>query len=256
MKPSPDRSAKIFNRILEQARTDPNILGFILTGSRGKGIITEHSDYDFILLVREEVAEEYKRRPWTEGDPQIEGGVTTLEEFRRQNAWGSDTAWDRYTFTHLKPQVDKTGELAELLREKGSLPDSARRKFVGGHLDGYVNQVYRSMKCFRDGQVTAARIEAADSVRPMLDVLFGLHGRLRPFPKYMEWELKTFPLEKLRLAPEDLLRSLLQILETGAIPVQQRLLMEVERLARGDGYGSVLDGWEWKLEWMKGFTLR
>ena len=255
MKPPADHSAEIFNRILEQARTDPNILGFILTGSRGNGNRTEHSDYDFVLLVREDAAEEYKRRQWADADPQIDPWVASLEEFRRHAAWGSDTAWDRYNYAHLRPQVDKTGELAELLREKGSLPESARRKFVSGHLDGYVNQVYRSMKCFRDGQMTAARLEAADSVRPMLDVLFGLHGRLRPFHKYLEWELKKHPLEKLTLAAEDLLRSLLQIVETGAIPVQQRILTEVERIARADGYGSVLDGWEWRLDWMKQFSL-
>jgi len=92
-------------------------------------------------------------------------------------------------------------------------------------------------------------------VRPMLDVLFGLHGRLRPYPKYLEWELKTFPLEKLTLTPEDLLGSLLQIIETGTISVQQRMLSEVERMARADGYGSVLDGWGWRLEWMKEFAL-
>jgi hypothetical protein len=64
--------------------------------------------------------------------------------------------------------------------------EAVRREFVRGHLDGYINQVYRSLKCYRDGRAAGARLEAADSVRPMLDVMFGLHGRLRPYCKYLE----------------------------------------------------------------------
>jgi hypothetical protein len=81
--------------------------------------------------------------------------------------------------------------------------------------------------------------------------VFGLHGRLRPYYKYLEWELKTFPLEKLTLAPDELMESLLKILETGSIPTQQKILACVEAMARADGYGSVLDDWGADLGWMK-----
>jgi hypothetical protein len=74
----------------------------------------------------------------------------------------------------------------------------------------------------------------------MLDVVFGLHGRLRPSYKYLEWDLKALPLENLTLTPDGLMQSLLKILETGSIPTQQKILC-VEAMTRADGFGSVLD---------------
>jgi hypothetical protein len=253
MKRTTIEAAKLFDRILDQARTDPNILGFFLGGSRGKGIITEYSDYDFVMLVKDDVLADYEERYRNPTDPKIEGWVVTLEKFRNYAAWGSSTAWDRYNYAHVKPLVDKTGDLPELLREKAAVPDAVRKEFVGGHLDGYINQVFRSLKCFRDGRAIGARLEAADSVRPLLDVVFGLHGRMRPYYKYLEWELKTFPLEKLTLSPDELTELLLKILGTGSIPAQQTVLTYVEAMARADGYGSVLDDWGWRLDWLKEF---
>jgi hypothetical protein len=254
MEPTTNAAAKLFEQILAQARTDPNIVGFFLGGSRGKGMVTEHSDYDCVMVVTEEVLPEYARRYGHPADPRIEAEVVTLEKFRNHAAWGSSTAWDRYNFAHVTPLVDKTGELAGMLREKGSVPEAERRKFVAGHLDGYINQVYRSLKCFRDGQAAGARLEAADSVRPMLDVVFGMHGRVRPYYKYLEWELRAFPLEKLTMAPEELTEALLKILETGSVRAQRLVLEHVEGMARADGYGAVVDDWGWRLGWMKEFS--
>jgi hypothetical protein len=33
-----------YERILEEARNDSEVLGFALTGGRGKGFVTEHSE--------------------------------------------------------------------------------------------------------------------------------------------------------------------------------------------------------------------
>ena len=107
-------------------------------------MVNEYSDYDLVMLVKDEVLAEYEERYRKTMDPKIDAWVVTLEKFQNHAAWGSSGAWDRYNFTHVTPLVDKTPELATILLEKGGLPEAVRREFVGGHLDGYINQVYRS----------------------------------------------------------------------------------------------------------------
>ena len=41
---------------------DPQIVGLILTGSRGKGFGSEASDFDVLLVVRPESVENYRAR--------------------------------------------------------------------------------------------------------------------------------------------------------------------------------------------------
>lgn len=61
-----------FAALVDQARGDPNILGLLLTGSRGLGgYVTPESDYDAYLILREaDLLDEYAGRfPSTHGDP-------------------------------------------------------------------------------------------------------------------------------------------------------------------------------------------
>ena len=53
---------EIFNEFVEEARKDPNIIGFFLSGSRGKGLATKYSDYDIKVVVKDEVAKLYKKK--------------------------------------------------------------------------------------------------------------------------------------------------------------------------------------------------
>jgi hypothetical protein len=43
---------------------------------------SEHSDYDFVMLVKDEVLAEYEERYSKKVSPKIEGWVVTLETFR------------------------------------------------------------------------------------------------------------------------------------------------------------------------------
>lgn len=51
-----------FNEIVAECEKDPNVLGLVLGGSQGKGFITEHSDYDFELIVKDEIEESYRKQ--------------------------------------------------------------------------------------------------------------------------------------------------------------------------------------------------
>jgi hypothetical protein len=64
--------------------------------------------------------------------------------------------------------------------------------------------------------------------------VFALHGRLRPYNKYLAWELENFPLPQPwndALAPGAVLGRAVS------------LFPAVARLARAHGHGEVLDSW-------------
>lgn len=62
-------------------------------------------------------------------------------------------------------------------------------------LDGWVNFAYRALKSGRDGRALEARLDAAESVPWLLDVVFATKARVRPYNKYLAWELRTHPLD-------------------------------------------------------------
>jgi hypothetical protein len=67
---------------------------------------------------------------------------------------------------------------------------------------------------------------------------------VRPFNKYLRWELETYPLGDALWNADALLPRLVAIVSTGALGEQQRLFRDVEVLAREHGLGDVVDSWE------------
>lgn len=61
-------------------------------------------------------------------------------------------------------------------------------------LDGWLNYAYRALKNDRDGHHLERRLDAAESMPWLLDVTFTLAGRVRPYHKYLPWELRNHPL--------------------------------------------------------------
>ena len=230
-----------YARLRAEAERDPGVLGLVLGGSRGKGCASERSDYDVYLIVEDERAARarYARR---RGDP-LDVAVFSLDAFAHHAALGSETEWNRYTFAHVAAELDKLdGRIQQLVEEKGALPVEAARQLAAEALDAYVNSYYRSLKNLRDGLALAAHLDAAESVPWFLTALFALHERVRPYNKYLRWELERYPLEE--WSADSVLPALEQIVATGALEVQRALFRRMERLARGREHGAVIDSWE------------
>ncbi|HUU78161.1 MAG TPA: nucleotidyltransferase domain-containing protein [candidate division Zixibacteria bacterium] len=246
----------LFTDFLIQAKSDPNILGVILLGSRGKGFYKEHSDYDFQVIVREEVLEEYKDKI-KEIDNQdfFDCSVLTLESFKNYAAWDTEFMWDRYTYANVKPLIDKTnGVLEQIIVDKGGIPQEHIKDFTAGTLDAYINSVYRSMKGLRDKNIIAYRLEAVDSINYLLQVLFAIHdGRLRPYNKYLKIELEKYPLKKLKWTSDEFLQMPMRIIETGDYKIQQKIMIEVQAIMQKEGFGYVFDSWEGNEKWTMSF---
>jgi hypothetical protein len=232
------------------AKRDPNVVGLFLGGSRGKGLPSEYSDYDVYLIVDKKVGQYRRRFPLRRGDdPEVI--VLSLAEFRRHAAIGSEDEWNRYTFAHVTAELDRTGEIQQLLDEKGSLPKDAARAIAAEALDAYINQYYRSAKNFRDGDELAGRFDAAESVPYLLVALFALHERVRPYNKYLRWELDQHPLPGAEWSASRLL-PLLEGVVAGDLSAQRLLFQDVERLARERGHGDVVERWGDDLRLLRG----
>ncbi len=124
--------------------------------------------------------------------------------------------------------INKNGRIQRLVDEKGGLPAEEVRDHVSRNLEGYLNSVWRSLKCVRDEDVIGARLEASRSIHFLQEVLFGIEGRIAPYYKYLDWELARYPLERLEMQGEEIVVCLMRILDDADVKTQQRLLQATE----------------------------
>jgi predicted nucleotidyltransferase len=247
-----------FQQLLREAQEDLQIIGLVLTGSRGKGFGSDASDFDVLLVVEPEALEAYRTefydgRSW-EG---FDWWVTTLPELEPvATSWGEPLAWEilcneRYSFADVSVLLDKTGQVQRLVEEKGGIPEERRLPIVSTALGAYTNSLYRSLKCLRNGNGLGARLEATDAIGHALTVIFALEGRHRPYYGYLARELEARPLATFPLPADELLAMLSTILESADAGTQQRLLGIIDVLGRQSGCGDVFDEWEADYVWMQ-----
>lgn len=226
--------------LLEVARSREEILGLYVFGSRGRGyMVDERSDWDVcVVLADREAREAFDREfPYAHG-AQVEIVSATLDELRNASSEHS-----RYASAHAQVVLDKTdGELTRTVAELESLPSGSRDSIVRDALDDYVNQTYRSLRY-------GTRLDAVEAIPHALRTIFALEDRVRPYNKYLEWELRHHPLEG--WAADELLALLDRVL-TGEREAQHELFRRVEEPGRREGFGDVVDGWEPDVEWLRG----
>jgi predicted nucleotidyltransferase len=239
---SPGRAA--YEALRRRAEDDPFIVGFWLGGSRGKGRVTEHSDYDCVVILADDAPASMRADIRGATEPDVDLVLMTIAEFDRHAAWGSPEAWDRYSYVGLKALIDKTGRLQAMIDAKACIPPAAVAEFIDASLDHLINQVYRALKCLRDGDPVASQLEAAEGVKPFLDAVFALHGgRLRPYFKYLAQDLERAPLGLLGFTSDDLVQRLLDVLGRDAALALRGLMAEAQPLFRAAGHHAVFDGW-------------
>ena len=223
----------MLEELLARARADENVVGVIHSGSRGRATyVTDASDWDAFVIVREE-RDEYI----TEHGSGLELSEVTLDVL------AAPPDWARPAFIGLAPQLDKTGEVTSALQEATSVDPAT----AGGPLDAYVNSYYRSAKNARVGLELASLLDAQESIGWYLQFLFAVHGRVRPYNKWLEWELREHPL------PIDVdLARLERVARTGDLTEQQALFRATETLARDRGHGATIEAWEPDVAWLRG----
>ncbi|MFC7816310.1 hypothetical protein ACFUTR_16895 [Streptomyces sp. NPDC057367] len=241
--PTP-RTLPTYDALLAHASTAPTVLGLVLKGSHAHdGTATQHSDHDVYAIVSDE------REAALEGfadcrTADLDLVVVTVEGFRRLDGL------ERYGIARGRVLLDRLdGEIASIVAAKGHLEAGEASRAATGWLDAYANSHYRSVKNARDGHLLAAHLDAADSSGFLLEFLFALYRRPRPYNKYLTWELKRFPLPRWDAA--GLLATIGRIAADSDTDLQRRLFGQVEAVAREAGHGPVLDDWGEDLRLMR-----
>lgn len=233
-------TALSFDQLLELARAREEVVGLFVFGSRGRDfMVDDRSDWDVcVVLATREAQDEFDRDfPSAHGD-RVEITTATLASLRE-----NPSEHGRYAAAHADVVLDKTGgELAQVVAEQESLPGESRDSAVREALDGYVNQTYRSLRY-------GTRLDAAEAIPYALRTIFALEGRVRPYNKYLEWELRHHPLDG--WAADDLLPLVDRVL-AGEPRAQHELFNLIEAPARHAGFGDVIDGWEPDVNWLRG----
>jgi hypothetical protein len=172
----------------------------------------------------------------------------TLASFETYALPGSRAAWNRPAFLFARVEMDKVdGEIGRLVDRKRRLTPDEAREIAVESLDEYINTLFRSLRNLEAGRELEGRLDAAETIPPILKTLFAFEGRVRPFNKWLRYDLEREP-----LAIGGLLEHVDQIRQDGDRGHQRRVFREVERLARAAGHGAVVDGWEPNVAWLRG----
>ena len=183
-----------------------DLLGLVLSGSAGRHLTTEHSDLDVIVVLTDEAAAGRS----TAKSREVDEIVDSWSELQVVGAFGTEDWWYRWSYAWAPVLLDRTGgDLIDAVRRQATLtPEEADGVLIDhDRLDGWLNFAYRALKSDRDGRPLETRLDAAESVPWLLDVVFAMAGRVRPYNKYLAWELRTHPLAGW---PADVLLGLVQ----------------------------------------------
>jgi hypothetical protein len=237
-----------------QLEADERVLGLVLSGSQAReGVATAYSDYDLLVVVADDAHEELVGL--TRRDERLDVSVMPLTEFRTHALPGSGAEWGRYGFVGAEVLKDVPGGLiAELVTAKTQLAPADAAELASSVLDAFLNSLYRSLKNDRDGNTLSARLDAAEALPPFLTYVFALNGRLRPYNKYLEWELRQRPLDQPEWQQDQLLEVLAGTVSPSATRALRQLFNTLEPYARAAGHGEILDAWGDDLILMRGTT--
>ena len=239
--PHDDLSA--YEAFYQRAESDPNVVGLLLHGSRGfDAYLTEESDVDVIVVVNRDP--EGWRTP--HGGP-VEAWPMTLQEFREHAMPGNRDAWNRSAFLGVKVVIDKLdGEIAQIVDRKRYLTDVEARAIVIASLDDYINALFRSLHNLQAGRELEGRLDAMDTLPPLLTTVFALDTRVRPFNKWLRHQVQAQP-----LSIDGLIPLVEQLLSEPTAAVQRTVFRAVETAARDAGYGAEIDSWEPDVAWLR-----
>lgn len=250
---TPDDARKLYESLVDRARRDPAVAGLVLSGSQARpGMATELSDYDVYLITWQTPGSRLAAEERRGGG--LDVGALPLAEYREYALPGTPSEFFQYAFVDADVVLDKTegGRIAELTAAKAVLTPEAVRERAGNWLAGLTNSAYRWLKNHRDGRVMEARLDAADTVPGLLTCVFTLEGRVRPYNKYLRWELERRPLAAPQWSADRLLPLVDEILTHASPEAAHTMIAGLEPQARAAGLGGEFDDWGDDLRLLRG----
>jgi predicted nucleotidyltransferase len=230
-------------------RHGDGLLGLVLTGSAGRGRATDRSDLDVFVVLTDDAARDRSTSRSTE----LDEIPVSLSELEQLSPFGTEDWWGRWAFAWAPVLLDRTGgRVAAAALRQARVDDAEARAVLVEHdrLDGWLNFAYRALKSARVGRHRECRLDAAESVPWLLDVVFTLAGRVRPYNSYLVWELGEHPLPGW---PDGRLLDLVErTLDGDAAAVRETFAVLEPRLRRDSELAAVADGWGAELEVLRG----
>jgi hypothetical protein len=170
-----------------------NLLGLVLSGSAGRDMATDRSDLDVFVVLGDTGSQGTR----TSRSATIDETHVAIADLERVPPFGTNGWWFRWSFAWAPVLADRTdGRLAAATSRQATVTTGEAESILVDHdrLDGWLNYAYRALKNDRDGRTLECRLDAAESMPWLLDVIFTLEGRVRPYHKYLPWELRRHPL--------------------------------------------------------------
>lgn len=233
---------------------DSDVVGLVLSGSAARGLATAWSDVDVHVVLAEGAEKRQVVRT-----AQLDQVPVLLYELERPPPFGSDGWAYRWSYAWAPVLRDATGgRVTAAVQRQATLTRHERRAVVTARLDGYVNLTYRALKSDRAGRRLERRLDAAESVPWLLDVVFALSYRVRPYGSYLAWELRQHPLEVPEWSADVLLPRLQALLDGDAAALRDVVAVVERECRRTDNddapleFGATFDAWGSGLELIRG----
>jgi predicted nucleotidyltransferase len=245
-----DAALEEYGRVLARARVDPAVVGVVVFGSRAAGAYADdRSDVDAFVIV--DGADDEARRWQTSHGSVVELWAMTLDQFRAHALPGDAAAWNRPALIRARVDLDKLdGEIGRIVDRKRRLDPEEAASMAKGALDDAINGIYRALRNAEGGRRLASRLDAIEAIGPVIATAFALEGRVRPWNKWLEFELAAEPLVDPELTSlVDLVDAVVRDPAPGSL---RALFRPLEQAARRAGHGGVVDAWEPDLAWLRG----
>jgi hypothetical protein len=110
--------------------------------------------------------------------------------------------------------------------------------------------MYRALRNLESGRSLGGRMDALESLAPLLTTVFALEGRVRPFNKWLVFELAEEPLQTPAFG--NLVERLEAFLADPSAERVRDAFRMLEDAARAQDHGAIVDSWEPDLAWLRG----
>lgn len=236
----------VLQALIAEATADPDVIGLVLTGSRAIGTTGPDSDYDVVFVVTDEALARYEAtKTFPARGTTLPASVSTRDmwnEAPRGLQLEKVVAWMLPAWAEARILYDRNGATERIFAPLRFMSAERAQRDVASFYDAYLNGFYRSLKCWRRGNTLGGRLEAAQSIDSLLNMLFALEQRWRPYSSRLIFHLHHLAGQGWQSGELEVF--LLDLITTGHPTCQQALMRRVVPLLRERGFARVYDDWE------------
>lgn len=239
----------VIQALMAEAEADADVIGLLLSGSRGAGAVHPESDYDVCFVVTDEALTRYgpeENWPVRGATAHLPLNADIWHECPRTLTTAHQPDWELPSYAETCVLLDKTGETTAALAALIHISAEQAHMAAAAAYDDYLNGLYRSLKAWRRGNELGARLQAAESAYPLLRMLFALEQRHRPYHDRLWLHLDSLAGQGWQ--PDELRTILLDLLTNGAPRRQQVIARRVAALMAARGFDHVYVGWDGQID--------